>query len=114
MLQNFEKNFIKQIKIILTNQESYIFNRGKTSKLKKGTRQGGPISGYLSILVLEVLFAVIKSNKKINCLKIFEHKFLYGAYANDTMFFLKNQKSVIEVLKVFDRFLKVSGLKNWY
>ena len=37
-------------------------------------------------------------------MKIFEYEFLYTAYANDTTFFLKNQKFVNKDLKVFDRF----------
>ena len=41
------------------------------SPLSKGTRQGNPISIYIFVLVLEVAFAVIKSNKKINGLKVF-------------------------------------------
>ena len=95
---------------MLTNQQSCIINGGKTSKyfkLKKGTRQEDSISAYLFILVLEVVFAVIKSNKMISSLKNFEYEFLYTAFANDTTSFLLNQKSVIEVLKVFDKFLKV-------
>ena len=71
MLEKFGygRNFIKWIKIPLINQESCIINGEKTTKyfkLKKGTRQGDSISAYLFILVLEVLFAVIKSNKTIN------------------------------------------------
>ena len=51
----FEKDFIKWIKILLQNQESWIVNGGTTTnyfKLEKGTRQGEPISAYLFILVL--------------------------------------------------------------
>ena len=40
-----------------------------------------------------------------------EHDFLYTAYADDTTFFVKSQTSVIEILKVFDKFSKISGLK---
>ena len=32
-------------------------------------------------------------------------------YADNTTFFVKNQTSAIEVLKVFDNFSKISGLK---
>ena len=51
----FEKDYIKWIKILLQNQESWIVNGGTTTnyfKLEKGTRQGEPISAYLFILVL--------------------------------------------------------------
>ena len=36
---------------------------------------------------------------------------MYTAYADDTTFFVKSQTSVIEILKVFDKFSKISGLK---
>ena len=83
----------------------------KYFKLERGTRQGDRISAYLFILVLEVVFAVIKSNQNIDKLRIFEHDFLYTAYADDTIFFVKNQTSVIEILKIFDKFSQTSGLK---
>ena len=50
----FEKYFIKWIKILLQNQESCIVKEGATTnyfKLEKGTRQGEQISAYLFILV---------------------------------------------------------------
>ena len=61
--------------------------------------------------MLEVVFAVIKSNENINKLRIFEHNFLYIVYAADTALFVKSRTSVIEILKVFDNFSNMSGLK---
>ena len=87
----FEKDFIKWTKILLQNQESYIVNRGTTKnqfKLEKDTRQGDPISAYLFILVLEIVFLFTKESKKINGLNMFDKTFLYTAYADDTIFFL--------------------------
>ena len=110
----FEKDFIKWIKILLQNQESCIVNEGTTTnyfKLEKGSRQGDPISAYLFILVLEILFLFIKESKKINGLNIFDKTFLYTAYAEDTTFFLTDTKSVIELMNIFDAFSKFSGLK---
>ena len=37
--------------------------------------------------------------------------FLYTAYADETTFFLKDTKSVIELMNIFDTFSKFSGLK---
>ena len=105
----FEKNLVRWIKI--QNQESYITIGGITTKyfrLERGTRQGDSVSAYLFTLALKVVFA----NQNIDKLRILKHVFLYTAYADDTTFFVKNQTSVIEILKVFDNFSKISGLKS--
>ena len=63
----FEKDFIKWIKILLQNQESYIVNGGTTTnyfKPEKGARQGDPIFAYLFIIVLEIVFLFTKESKK--------------------------------------------------
>ena len=101
----FGNDFIKWIQILLKDQESCVINGGTTTqyfKLKRGTRQGDPISAYLFILVLEVALTLIQNNRNIESLQIFNNSFLYAAYADDTTFFLKNEKSVIEVIKSFD------------
>ena len=58
--------------------------------LEKGVRQGDPVSVYVFISCLEVLFLLLKANHKIRGLNIFQYSYLYTAYANDTTFFLKN------------------------
>ena len=59
---------------------------------------------YLYILVLKVVFAVIKSKKTINVLKIFEYEFLYTAYADDSFSSWKTKN-------MLRKFSKVSELK---
>ena len=44
-------------------------------------------------------------------LDIFDKTFLYTAYAEGTTFFLKDTKSVIELMNIFNTFSKFSGLK---
>ena len=54
------------IKTLQQNQESCIINAETTTnyfKLEKGTRQGDPISAYLFILVLEIVFLFTKESK---------------------------------------------------
>ena len=50
-------------------------------------------------------------SKKVNDLNIFDRTFLYAAYADDTAFFLKDTKSVIELMNIFNTFSKFSGLR---
>ena len=44
-------------------------------------------------------------------LTYFDKTFLYTAYAEDTTFFLKDTKSILELMNIFDTFSKLSGLK---
>ena len=110
----FGNDFLNWIKLLIECQESCIMNSGTTSRyfqLERGARQGDPISAYLFILCLEILFILIKRNKDINGINIFDHCFLYTAYADDTTFFLKNTESIFQLVKTFQFFTKFSGLK---
>ena len=85
----FGNRFVRWGKSLLENQESCIINGDNTTKyfkLEKGTRQGDPVSVYLFILVLEILFLCIKENKNTKGLNIFNHTFLYTAYPDDKTF----------------------------
>ena len=98
-----------------SSSSSCIVNGGTITnyfKLEKDTRQGDLISAYLFILVLEIVFLFTKESKKINDPNIFDETFLCTAYADDTTFFFKDTKSVIELMNIFDIFSKFSGLKS--
>ena len=59
----FGRSSILWIEIILKNQESCVINGGATKKyfklINKGACQGDPISAFLLILALEILFLLI-------------------------------------------------------
>ena len=80
-------------------------------KLGKGMRQGNPVSAYLFILCLEILFLLIKNNKYIKGIKMSENTFLYAAYADDSTFFLKDKNSTKELLNTINYFSSFTGLK---
>ena len=63
------------------------------------------------ILVLEIFFIFIKNDPKVKGLNIFKHEFLCIAYADDTIFFLKDRKSIIELMSELNTFSNFSGLK---
>ena len=103
------------IQILIKNSESCVINGAKTTpyfKLKRGNRQGDPISEYLLILALEVALSLIRANPDIKRLQSFGHTFLYSAYADDNTYFLRNGKSATEVIKTFEKFSLYSGLKS--
>ena len=71
------------MKLLLINGETAT----KQFKLEQGKRQGDPISEYLFILDLEIVFLYIEENKNIKGLNIFNNLFLQSAYADDTICF---------------------------
>ena len=110
----FWKKIITWIEILLKDQQSCVINGGTTtqySNLERGARQGDPVSAYLFILVLEILFLFIKKHPEIKGIEIFEHCFLYTAYADDTTFFLKDAQSIENIVEIFNTFSLFSGLK---
>ena len=109
----FGENFIHWIKVLLNKQQSCVINGGFTTQyfnLEKGARQGDPILAYLFILALEVLFELIKSNDDIRGITIFNHTFLYTAFADDSTFFLIDLLSVKNLVDTFKVFSLFSGL----
>ena len=64
----------------------------------------------MQLHALELFFILIKSNKNIHGINIFNHGFLYTAYADATTFFLKDLDSVKNVLEMLNQFYMVSGL----
>ena len=61
--------------------------------------------------MLEILFIFIKKHPEIKGIEIFEHCFLYTAYADDTTFFLKDAQSIQNLVEIFNTFSLFSGLK---
>ena len=100
--------------MLLNDQECCVINGGKTTKyfmLGRGAPQGDPISAFLLILALEILFLLIKTKPDMTGLTIFDHCYLCCAYADDTIFFLKNTISIKNMVNTFHFISDFSGLK---
>ena len=97
----FANEFWKWIQILRKNPESCVINDGKTTlyfKLERRPRQWDPISVYLFIIALEAVFSLIKANPDIEGLQFLSHTFLHSAFAHDTTFLVRNEKSATEVI----------------
>ena len=56
--------FIQWVKTLLYDQQSCVMNNGHSTgyfALKRGSRQGDPLSAFLFLLTIEVLFIMIRS-----------------------------------------------------
>ena len=64
--------------------------------LKRGALRGDPISAYLFIFALKVFFVFIKNKVDIKGIDLFDHTFLFTAYAGDSTLKIKTVKILIE------------------
>ena len=81
--------------------------------LKRGCRQGDPISPYIFILCAEILGKMVRENEIITGIKINGKEFRLSQYAYDTQLILDDtEHSLKETLNVLKLFYLMSGLKN--
>ena len=110
----FGKNFVSCVETLLNNQEPCVINAGITTRyfpLQRGARQGDPMSAYVFVLCLEILFILIKNDPNVKGIEIFEYSYLYTLYADDTTFFLKDENSIVHLSEKLKLFSNLSGLK---
>ena len=71
-------NFVSLIETLILKQESCVISGGNTTQycpLERGVRQGDLISVLIFVLALEVLSFLVRNNKDIKGLNIFDHLF---------------------------------------
>ena len=104
----FDEYFIDWIKVLLKDQESCIINGGHTIAyffLEHGARQGDPIEVYLFVLALELF----NKTQQKNGINTYNQDFLYTAYVDDTIFFLKDLDSIKDVIEMLNQFYNGIG-----
>ena len=111
---NFGENFQKWIKVLHTNIVTTVINNGNTSPYfqpKRGIRQGCPLSAFLFILVAELLAHKIRNDNVIEGILVRDRMIKISQLADDTTCFLKNTKSIEQLLYVLNCFHQAAGLK---
>ena len=111
----FGRDIVKWVTSFYTDIKSSVIVNGKPSKgfeIRRGCRQGDPISPYLFILCAEVLACKIREDKDIKGIQIANTDVKISQFADDTSFLLEGDRHSFE--KLFQRlqeFASISGLK---
>ena len=111
----FHEDIQRWIKVFYQNIKSCILVNGQISnwfQIKRGCRQGDPISPYLFILCAEILAIMIRENADIKGIKIGETEYKISQFADDTELFLGgDRKSFEQTINILDVFGEKSGLR---
>ena len=79
--------------------------------IKRGIKQGCPLSALIFILCTEILCLAIKQNEELKGIKLPGNKEArINQYADDTCLFLKDETSIQVALTIIQDFSSVSGL----
>ena len=111
----YSDQFIKWIKMFNTDILAYVLQCGYLSEeihVRRGCRQGDPISPYLFLIGAEILARLIKINPNILGIKIGQNEFKLMQFADDTTLILDgSQQSLQTALNILEIYGDISGLR---
>ena len=110
----FGDDFIQWIKTFLFDASSCVMNNNFSMgyfKIDRGTRQGNPLSAYTFILCLEIFFIQVRSDTSIRGFKYNGVEIKLTAFADDTMFLVRDTQSLRRMLNLAKYFQEYSSLK---
>jgi hypothetical protein len=111
---NFGESLVQWIQLFYRDAKGSIINNGHMSDffgVKRGVRQGCPLSPYLFILCVELLSHSIENNPNIIGITIKNIHFKQTLFADDASFFVNGTRNSFEnLIDTIDKFSLVSGL----
>ena len=113
----FGGEFIKWIKVLYSNAATKIKVNGYLSGkiyLKRGARQGCPLSMLLYAIVIEVLALQLRANQNIVGFQVGGEKIISLHYADDTTITITQNRCFKEVIKDINIYEQATGAKINY
>ena len=111
------EEYIHWVAMIYSNASAVLNINGFLSKqipLKRGVRQGCPLSALLYVLVIEVLAIQIRLNPNIVGFKVGGEKIVSAHYVDDATIIIKQNRCFKEVIKELTEYEEASGAKVNY
>ena len=114
---DFPEYFVKWVSIFYTEVKSSVKINGYLTEplsIRRGIRQGCPLSAMLYVLTAEPMRNAIVNNADIRgiCLEEKQNtEALIFQHADDTTIFVENAESVKQVFKIFQEYSSASGSK---
>uniref|UniRef100_A0A8P4KTL1 Reverse transcriptase domain-containing protein n=1 Tax=Dicentrarchus labrax TaxID=13489 RepID=A0A8P4KTL1_DICLA len=113
-LFGFGNQFIDTIEMFYKGINSSViinYSTSHRSDIKRGVRQGCPISPFLFILVVELLSLNIIHDTDFKGISIFNREIRISQLADDTTLFLKDKEQLVKAIDLVKQFSLASGLK---
>ena len=104
---NFGRSFTQWVQSFYKNISSSVINNGYSTglfEIQRGVQQGDPLSAYLFIICLEILAINIRSNKKIQGIKVGKDEIKMGLFADDLTAFVRDDRSLINFVELVREF----------
>ena len=101
--RNFGTYFLQWIKTFYTNISSCVLNNGFTTDLflvRRGVRQGDPLSPLLFILAIEILTTQIRQDDNIQGMMVKNEEIKLTSFADDMTCFLKDMNSYLQLCRL--------------
>ena len=114
-LYGFGSKIINWIKILHKKPKRRVINNNYLSyyfDIKRGGRQGDPLSPTIFLVCIEYLAVVLRQSKAYQGYEIEHHCFKVSLFADDTVIYLNGNSSQFKcVFDILDHFGKESGCK---